>query len=267
MENSSGQELGKSVEQLGNNLKTFSGYLPVLTVISYLYAIIETYCYYALFGINVMPFLDFTEVLQQALAGMISTVAGFGLVFVFYMALYSTFKQYGVDEHKAKKSITTIFKGSKVGYIIALISCIIIIISILLILSTNDPKTFLWSLASFITCTGLSIPPLVVFCLQDRIEFKYIVKVFFVTLMVSSLCVISLIGSVSKAIDVRIKKLTVGSYIKVSGKTVTSTPEYFYIGSTNKFVFFFDNSIKRTVAYQISDITEMGLKESRFTLK
>lgn len=236
--------------------------LPILTVLVIVYGVLKLTIYYTFFHINILSYLDFTELIPSIVRDLIYSIIVVALLIL--AARISGGKKFIYNEETTEG--TSKFERFKIylssygfmNYIIFLtfISPIICIIFFKMTFSEWYYTYSYWVALCIIIIANRELISLIVKynskLAQDK-AFQFVV-----------LCSLgSILLGINRGLDnhhnliTGIEKNT--SYIEIGDKVIKSSKEYYYIGKTKSAVFFYDAINKRTDIYPSSIITKMSV--------
>lgn len=246
---------------LGNKI---TGYIPVLTLVSLIFGVVSLVLYYSYFRVDILSYLELNEIIFRTARDLIFIFAGVLLAFVL------TGSQNENDTSSEKKK----FNYSKKGFIqvvksdSVLFSMFIfwfVVLWVLIILRQKDAleiKYFSVGVCQVLMIIGIIFVPVELkrrymkkygaFPSNEIILFsRFLVIVFFCGLIRGDI-------EITRTIESRGK---LSNSIIANGQLIKSTKDYYYIGKTNGYVFFYDERSQKADVYPISVVSKLSIKE------
>lgn len=238
-------------------------YIPGVTLILYVLSIMKLYVFYQTFGFNVLPYLDFTELLTRLADDLIVTSVSL-LIIIITINLLGNSKRITNLFYKVKNRETNkpfkIMNKICIGFMI--FNIVIVVICLIFMHGKNHPIKFF-----ALTCVVfpyIGFGSLLLY--QNLIDKKpgtinrYAKKILAWGLLFFSLLFITVGIATFNSVDYALHSST-GSYIEIKDKTITSTASYYYIGSIKNFVLFYDENKNAVELFPISTVTKISIKQ------
>lgn len=235
--------MATSESNVSSNLKQqidYHKFLPIVAPFLILLGITKQICIYDYFNIDIVPFLEFPEILTSFLSDVILWVMGLAF-FIFWM--YPML--HGIFLHRL---------NSKVSTILALSFCMIFSF-IVSVAFGNWSKELIFESCGFcailIGFTSLySIRPI-------YFQFKKLQSVHTILFALIFILILTIYFSRRFSILAKQYKSTNGVKVVLDSLTIISDSSYFYIGKTNKYVFFYSETEHKSVIYPMSRVKEI----------
>ena len=225
---------------------------------------LRLYVYSKCFSISVLPFLEASEIITIFFDNLLYFLCFLILNFLVIVFLYKkTSKLYS---RTTKTSFCE--RLLKFGFIKRnkIISFVLLAVVLFFISKNRDHDSFyefyLWL---GLLLVAISINPLVYF------EFKYLVSkrnfaldkltlIFLISAI--NLMFFAFSSGMNEAYKVKNKQYYIDTEFEIDTcNTIISTIDYYYIGKTKQFIFFYDSKKKETDVFPISRITKMKFKK------
>jgi len=240
-------------------LKKLGSYLPHLSIAIIVLSLIKTFLYYLNFNVPIKYFISLSE-LGLAIADDLLLVVPLALVFFLYDHFFrqeTDLSKYVVDTSKlTEQEIQRIDKSN--NRIKRNIKRVFIIIEIGLFIFGITQDVFSDKIVIFMLFIGLIFMYIILFkneklgviISSGNISTSIYVFIFFILF---GLKIESDISGVVKG-----KKFT-GTIIKTADSTYTSTDSAYYIGQTEKYIFFFNEKDKHTTVIPDGEVKKLEL--------
>lgn len=221
--------------------------------------LLRIYLYYQLFHFSVLPFLD---------SGEITTLFFDSLLFFLVFLLVNSFvvlmfyrKQFLNNDEASKVGIITRIKSYGLFHYSKII-CVVFCSIILLIINSQFNKIYfyefwLWLILLFI---AFYFNPFILFegkqyFLKIGKQVSRISLIFLLTAI--NLITISGCFAINEAHKVKSYDYYLNTEFEIIGKPeIKSTKDFYYIGKTRQYVFFYDQSNKESIIIPISNISQ-----------
>ena len=259
---------------LNNEAKAidYSKFIPFATAGLIFLGVSKLLIFYSLFGINILPFLDFSEIVTSFLDGIISLTVGSVL---FCLLFFGSTYNYKLEQDKVKKDLIekteeddAVFLSKKLKYLrkrLFIFRAYGIISIIALILCYRNWKMVL---ITIVVITLVSFLAFFILGIYNKQTPKLIKDVSLIALILigseigiilSTIYEYRLIKHDKKYFGTRID-LNKESIIKDSTHILLSDSSNFYIGQTNKYIFIHHMKDDRTSVYPISSVLKFDIK-------
>lgn len=227
-------------------------FFPLVSLWALIYACVGLYFYYVNFNINIFQYLDLNEIVQITLARFIIIIVFFGL-YIFIETILSFEKKENFLDAGPKKN----FKLFLYPFYVAIILYLVLFLLDKYLELNNffsTIRTFSLSFIVFILPVILSL--LYIYSSEDK---KQVATVVFMLTFYYSIIISGLLGHYSYE---KLISDPVGSSIIFNDNLIESSSDYFYIGHTKNYVFFYNDSLKSVDIYSSPSVSRMTLKYS-----
>lgn len=246
-----------------------TGYIPVLTLISLVFGIVSLASYYSYFGINILSYLELNEIIFRTARDLVFVVGGgiFG-----YIITGKQYEEYvREDDEKWSKIEATYSSTNLINLILSDLSLkitfwVLFIIEIVLIVSFEVgwlmPKAFWIAFGMLWMVIGLTFSTV-------EVKRRYFIKyrrfpnseiILFVRLLVI-VCLGGMMMAYLEVERVERRNKEYQTTIIVNNETIKSNSRYFYLGKTNSYVFFYNDSTNVAEIFPMSSISKLSLRE------
>jgi hypothetical protein len=249
----------------------FITYLPILTLISLGIGIVKELVYYYFFHLDILNYIDVNEILLGTVTNLIKCILiilatqVFIEIFIFLRIRILKISDY----NKSNSAITLTLKSANIITIIILVIYALIFILFYnkfnteKIVSVNQEWQFF--LETYFTMGLLLIFSVIYFPLIYQTNYSKSINSRYIKIVIAGITILSwtINFSVKEATETKLLS-TFGTYIEIGGKKIMSDQNYYYIGRTKSFVFFYDTKEDYTDVYQSKDITLLALNNKGF---
>jgi len=249
----------------------FITYLPVLTLISLGIGIVKELVYYYFFHLDILNYIDVNEILLATVTNLIKCVLIILSTQIFIeIFIYLRIRILKINDYN--KSNTEITFTLKLANIITTI--ILVIYALIFILFYNKftserifsvSQEWHFFLATYLATGLLLIFSVIYFPLIYQTNYSKPINSRYIKIVIAGITILSWTINFSLKEVTETKFLaTFGTYIEIGGKKIISDQNYYYIGRTKSFVFFYDTKEDYTDVYQSKDITLLALNNKGF---
>jgi len=241
--------------------------IPILSILLILYGVIKLTVYYTFFHINILSYLDFTELLPSILRDLMYSVIAVFLLLLISRISGNKKRAYN-KENIAGQSWIESFKLyiHSYGFISYAIILTALSLIVTLIMDRNGFYDWFYRYSYWLVISVVSIVARELAFALDKYD-SFLPNDRTAKLLITGTLLTVLLG-VNRGLDnhhnqeTGINKNT--SYIEIGNRKVQSTKAYYYIGKTKSSVFFYDTLNGRTDIYPNSIITKMSLKQDEY---
>lgn len=241
------------LKKLEDLIKFFPLIFILLTTLGY----IHLQSYYYFFDIEILNYLDVSEIVLLFFDKSILLIAGILIVIAISYILDDKLSQ-ETDKEKTKVKINTDKHLKKMGYFLVFIMIVRITLNIIL----GNYISFVFTIG-FVIC-------LLIFFLFEKYLFKILIKkfsAFFFLSLFTSLAMLLLVSLltistiIEKGYDIRYNhKIIKEVCFTYNDKTIQTSKELIYIGETKKNIFFFNSKKKETIIFKMENIDNFKIK-------
>ena len=245
--------------------------IPYSGTVLIIFGAIKLITFFSFFGVNITPYLDFTEILTLFLNNIIA----FGSVFLILNFILFLISPKSIDEESAinienSTSEKKIYKRLKyyngTGPIDMLTITIGLILIGIILLFINKSK--IWDI---ITIGGALWIGFLIKVLVLEVRRQYIIKyekypkaIYLQMFLIFVVLLAMTLRTAYKEYDnIKNKKINTGTEITLSNVKITSTKQYYYILNTRNYVFFYDEKNKSCDIFPMAEVKKITLKNSR----
>jgi hypothetical protein len=251
--------------------KLFVSYIPILTFISLGIGIVKQLVYYYFFHLDILNYIDVNEILLGTITNLIKCI----LIILFFQFLTELFKFLRIiilkieNHDKTKHELNLTLKSINIISIVILVICASLFLFFYnkfdseKIASVNQEWIFFLK-TSFMVIL-LLIFSVIYFPLIYATNYTKSISSKLMSVFVAGIVVLTftILFSLEDSVDTKLFS-TFGTYIEIGNKKIMSDYNYYYIGRTRNFIFFYDVKEDYTDVYQNKDITLLALNNKGF---
>lgn len=224
-----------------NTIGKINSILPILTVFVILYGVLKSTVFYAFFRINILSYLDFTELVPSIIRDLIFSIIAISILMV--TAKISGGKKITYDRDKLKgKSFFLKIKSylASYGYLSYIIYFTIVSLIIGVIFFRMPIEDWYYNYSYWIVLCVIIVVNKELAALIDQNNSELARDKVFQFVLLCSLS--STLLGINRGLD-NYHNLIKGikyntSYIEIGERVVKSSKEYYYIGKTKSSIFF-----------------------------
>ncbi|WP_183556456.1 hypothetical protein [Mucilaginibacter sp. SP1R1] len=251
--------------------KKFVTYLPILTICALGIGIINLLVYYYPFNLDILIYTDINEILLETFTNLALCV----LIFLFIQAFAELMifirnrKLRITDKNDARLTLKISYKTANL--IIIIFAIIITIALVVLLVSIRKPKYSL--IYQELKLVSIGVYFITLLAVSLRVYFSLIYEInYFKPLNLNYTTVLNVVYimlfyttffSLKKSISTKLFS-TYGTYIEIGAKRIISNKNYYYIGRTKNFIFFYDAKEDFTDVYQSKDVSLLSVNNNGF---
>jgi magnesium-transporting ATPase (P-type) len=251
-----------------NYLKLLMTYLPLFSLMAYLFGAVRLQYFYSLFNFNALSYFEFGEILMQAFSDALTLII-FLFVLVGIIGVSLFFKR--TPQANPNRPPLKLLKPFKVrlGEHIITFTIIIAVFSLLIIrhvfglfYSGENYEVYYSNLQDLIIeLSGIVMLVSTQLLKKAGIDLVKNRLVMSFILGIISLMVYAVIFSTNAIIKIRFYHTTTGTSITTDKSIITSTKVYYYIGRSKDYIFFYDEKKKAVDVFPSSEVKKATIKE------
>lgn len=241
-------------EELGSIDFNLTNLITSLTLCSFVLGITNLTVYYYFFSFNIFDYIELSEIAIHVIKDGIMI-----LLPILILVISAIF-------FNGKTVIPSNVRGNKtpkriIRYLIIIgILILAIFITYEYITSKISLPFFLYFIFSFFTPYIWEFP----FKIRRKLELNFGIKINTFALILLFAIVLCLTGGIFNSLIrvdfVKEKHGYTGTYILVGRDTIMSTKNYYYVGRTNNYVFFYNEKTKATDVYPEKDVDKISIR-------
>jgi hypothetical protein len=238
-------------------------YIPLFSVFSFLYGISDLTFYYTSFNINILSYLEVSEIISLTLYGF-CVISFIGFV-LYIMCTYVIMPSLNalIKYVSASSIFNRHFKGSTIILlsVIFLIDLILFAIATFFLKQKSEPAQFTLFLQLLLLMFSIGLIT-AIFVIKYYNKYKEDPKKEVIAIFVFFCLCTGAPAWVSSTDAERLKtsKDRLTSFIYLEHRLIKPTKTYYYIGKTNKYAFYFNEYTGACDVFPMNLVTKMTLK-------
>jgi hypothetical protein len=249
-------------------------YLPIITLCCLGIGILNLKICYFLFNIDILAYVEVNEIIFETFTNLLVCLIFFlgqaALAELFTFFRYRLLKITKSTDKRIKSGITFSLKTLHITYFFIVITITGFFWGYINLIDNDKMKVIHKELMFFGISMYVINLILLTFVFYVDLIFKTIyfrsfnAKFNIVLKAVYFALFYTVLNSVNSVAHIKILS-TYGTYIKIGNNKIISTQDYYYIGRTKNYVFFYDVLKESTDVYQNKDITVLSLSTKGFS--
>jgi len=232
------------------NLKFLRKHLPIILITTILYSFYTTYLYYHKFGINITYYLETTEIvfgLSNSLVMIILPTIIIGLYFNIYYTISKSESNFNFTVNSLSGTQLNIF-----------------ILFILILMKI--PDYFLSTLSDYYHLYLISqifIISSLIYFVSDYNKFIFFTPLLYLILFAFVIFYPIRISNAAYTNTVDLNKPKFSAKLILQDSTIESATDYYFIGNTNNYFFFYNSQLKQVDVFSSNSIKYHSIKKNR----
>lgn len=238
--------------------------IPILAAIILAFSAVRIGAYYFFFKINIFSYCDIMEIIPQSINSfMFNCVVGIVLFFLVKFLAVLIISESDIKEMYSQPTFLQSVNVYPFAFYLILLLSGALITSFLLALFGLVGWYLILKLVIYILLTvGLTAILIEISRVYYNKHQKFISKRFLYLIIFTTYCII--IGAVDGAVStftIKNNNTYLKNSITLNKTVVNSTPTFYYVGKTAKFVFFYNEETESAEAFSITTIEKLTLSE------
>lgn len=238
--------------------------IPILAAIILAFSAVRMGAYYFFFKINIFTYCEIMEIIPQSINSfMFNCGVGIALFFLVKFLASLILSESGIREMYSQPTfLQSVNVYPFAFYLVLLFSGTLVMSSILALFGLVGGYLILKIVVYILLTLGLTGILIEISRTYYNKHQKFISKRFLYLIIFTAYCIV--IGVVDGAVStftIKNNNTYLKNSITLNKAVINSTPTFYYVGKTAKYVFFYNEETESSEAYSISTIEKLTLSE------